>query len=83
MEPINSLGYTFYGDNVYHLSFTFPHSGDLMVSFTASGLQSLNDESWGLDNVKVETDVIPLPGTLLLFGSGLLGLFRVRRARKN
>ena len=39
----------------YNLSFTFPHSGNsLQLDFAASGLQSLSDESWGLDNVKVE-----------------------------
>ena len=50
----NSLGYSFYGDSVYHLSFTFPHSANsLVLVFSASGLQGLGDESWGLDNVNV------------------------------
>ena len=48
----NSLGYTYYGDTVYHLSRTFPHTADsIEVIFSASSLQSLGDESWGLDNV--------------------------------
>ena len=38
----------------YTLSFTFPHSGSsLKLDFSGIGLQSLSDESWGLDNVKV------------------------------
>lgn len=60
-------------DSVYHLSFSGPHSASSVVfNFTGSGLQVLDDESWGLDNVRVE--VVPVPGTLLLLGSGLLGL---------
>jgi hypothetical protein len=41
-------------DSVYHLSFVIPHSADSFVlNFSASGLQSLADESWGLDNIEV------------------------------
>ena len=51
---LNSLGYTFFGDAVYSLSFTFPHTASsLALDFSASGLQSLSDESWGLDNVSL------------------------------
>ncbi|MBI3949247.1 MAG: HYR domain-containing protein [Acidobacteria bacterium] len=64
----NTLGYTFffgppffpinYGirqvDSVYRLSFTFFHSASsLKFNFSASGLQPIGDESWGLDNVVV------------------------------
>jgi hypothetical protein len=50
----NTLGYTFFGDSVYNLTFTFAHTGgDLVLNFSATGLQSLGDESWGLDNVLV------------------------------
>ena len=53
---INSLGFPdFFGTgDVYDLCFTFPHSASsLVLDFSASGLQSLGDESWGLDNVTV------------------------------
>jgi hypothetical protein len=40
-------------DAVYHLTYTFDHSG-ASVGFTSSGLQGLTDESWGLDNVSVQ-----------------------------
>ncbi len=68
---IDTLGYQFYyegqwldQDSVYHLSYQFDHSASaLMCSFTASGLQTLDDESWGLDNVTVE---VPEPATLSL-----------------
>ena len=71
----NTLGYWhpldwFEQDAVYQLSFTFEHSTDsLILDFSASGLQGVSDESWGLDNVRVitmeegsnyDTDVIPM-----------------------
>ena len=60
----NTLGYAFdfveegLGsrplDSVYRLTFTFDHTAtSLGFDFTAFGLQSLSDESWGLDNVTV------------------------------
>ena len=34
--------------------FSFPHTGEtLILNFSALGLQELDDESWGIDNVKV------------------------------
>jgi hypothetical protein len=54
---VNSLGYTFGFtpmDTVYHLVYTFDHqAGSLQLTFAGSGLQSLPDESWGLDNVSI------------------------------
>ena len=60
----NTLGYTFYFlednqihalDSVYHFSFPFSHTdSSVAIEFIAAGLQEINDESWGLDNVKVE-----------------------------
>lgn len=86
-----SLGYTFSDpnvtneamDSVYNLSFTFPHtSSSIMFNFGANGLQSLADESWGLDNVKVEVAAVPVPAAVWLFGSGLLGLMGIARRKK-
>ena len=43
-----------WGDSVYQLSFTFPHTENtLSLDFSGIGLQSIWDESWGLDNVEV------------------------------
>ena len=54
---VNSLGYQFEGvpmDSVYRLIFSLRHAeDDLTLIFSASGLQTLADESWGLDNVEV------------------------------
>ncbi|MBU1662112.1 MAG: hypothetical protein KKD28_11650, partial [Chloroflexi bacterium] len=56
-EFVNGLGYTFMGtpmDSVYHLSFTVPAASNTLVfSFGANGLQALEDESWGVDNIEV------------------------------
>ena len=59
----DTLGYTFTGNAVYNLCFTFPHSsGSLGLDFSATGLQGLGDESWGLDNVLVGTDLADSDG---------------------
>jgi hypothetical protein len=54
----NTLGYIWDStpmDAVYRLSFTFLHNGEtLEIDFSGMGLQALSDESWGLDNVRVE-----------------------------
>ncbi len=85
-----SLGYTFSSlsvtkeamDSVYNLSFTFPHtSSSIMFNFGANGLQSLADESWGLDNVRVEVSAVPVPASVWLLASGLLGLIGVARRK--
>ena len=83
----NTLGYINNGipmDSVYHMSFTLPHTADsLTLNFTAQGLQGLDDESWGFDNVSVSltpvdgdayvhTDLLP-EGTLTLTNLGAIG----------
>lgn len=58
ISPANSLGYDYQGfpmDAVYHLVFTFDHTApDFSLAFFAENLQSMDDESWGLDNVWVQ-----------------------------
>ncbi|MEE9296516.1 MAG: hypothetical protein V3W34_16350 [Phycisphaerae bacterium] len=62
----NTLGYdsnteTQFKDAVYRLSYTFAHSSPtLELTCSGSGLQTVNDESWGLDNLTVFTgEAIP------------------------
>ena len=83
----NSLQYSgsMGGDATYHLTYTVEHTaGSAAFDFQAYGLglQGVTDESWGLDNVRVDANPVPLPGTLLLLGSGLLGLAGWRRLRQ-
>ncbi len=53
-----TLGYVWRNDPldaVYKLQPAFPHTGkDLTLTFSGSALQEVADESWGLDNVKIE-----------------------------
>jgi len=79
----NTLGYTFYGDAVYNLNFNVAYTGNsVTLEFMASNLQtySIEDESWGLDNVSVA--VIPEPSTVMLLGAGLLSLCCFGKLRK-
>jgi hypothetical protein len=72
-------------DSVYSLEFTFAHAvDDLRLDFAAFGLQSLADESWGLDNVQVSIAPIPLPASAGLLAAGLavLGAWRRRAVQK-
>ncbi|MBI3957947.1 MAG: hypothetical protein HY328_03980 [Chloroflexi bacterium] len=56
----NSLGYVFGNavmDATYHVERTFAHTGrSLTLDFQAFGLQTPEDESWGLDDVTVTVD---------------------------
>lgn len=78
----DSLGYTFYGDAVYPLTFTFPHDSTLLVvDVFGGGLSDSQDESWGIDNVQVTLHETapgspppPTPelGSLALVGAGIV-----------
>jgi hypothetical protein len=81
---INTLGYGFYGDSVYKLSFTFKHANNLLkLNFAGFGLQDVDDESWGLDNVSVATNgfLIPEPSTAAIFSA--IGLFLLCHKKNN
>lgn len=56
---IDTLGYTFFGDSTYRLTFTFAHAADSVVFDFSSSLfegKGAADESWGLANVVVSVD---------------------------
>lgn len=62
---VNTLGYTFFGDSTYRLSFRFPHTGGTLVLNFSSSLfegKGTGDESWGLDNVRIAIDA-PVPNS--------------------
>lgn len=55
-KSAKTLDNGFFGDSIYHFSFTFPHEADALTLEFASDLfegKGIEDESWGLDNVKV------------------------------
>lgn len=79
----DSLGYPWKHrvlDATWRFSFEFlaPVDG-LELWFAASGLQEMNDESWGLDNVKVDTVSVPSHGSVALLGAGTIIMCRRRR----
>ena len=79
----NVAGYDGASDSVYALSFTFLHSGSpLILHFAGSGLEGIGDESWGLDNVRIDVTPIPEPNTFLLCGTSLAGYGVMRQWRR-
>lgn len=56
-DEINTLGYlwgTTPMDSVYDMEYTIEHNeGSLNLNFLADGFQDINDESWGLDNIRI------------------------------
>lgn len=53
----------------------------MAIRFAGENLQELNDESWGIDNIKVAYQVVPTPATTALGVLGL-GLASGRRRRR-
>jgi hypothetical protein len=66
-DEINTLGYYYFyvpQDTTYQMGFDFSHTGSsLALCFSASQLQSISDESWGIDNmlIGVWTNMNPAP----------------------
>ncbi len=59
----NTLGYSYFGDTVYHFEFTIPHTASTVtLTFKGSNLQNADDESWGLNNVRVSVPELPIAG---------------------
>jgi hypothetical protein len=62
---VNTLGYRFFGDSIYTLTYAFPHqAGTLVLNFSSDLYEGkgTNDESWGLDNVTVRLKPIDASG---------------------
>lgn len=70
-----------WNDSIYRdLSASFVYEGgDIALRWMDHGLQSMTDESWGLDNVRVSYSIIPAPVTAAVFG--VLPLTALRRRR--
>lgn len=68
-----------WNDSIYRLSVPFATDApSLAISFFAYGLHgSMNDESWGIDNVRVSTVPVPAPA-----GAGVLALMGLAATRR-
>ncbi|AQQ70742.1 hypothetical protein SMSP2_01103 [Limihaloglobus sulfuriphilus] len=75
-SAVRSLGYKA-GDSTYHLVYTFNHlEDDVVINFQGSSMQSVSDESWGLDNIIVTA--VPEPTTISLLTIGFMGILKKR-----
>ena len=55
------------------VSFELPADAETFsLTFVGVGLQGINDESWGIDNVSVDYSVVPAPASLSACGLALL-----------
>lgn len=78
-----------YPEQAYLMNLTnIPHTAsNLTIAFFASGAgwQGDGDESWAIENLEVRVTEVtaPLPGTMFLMSSGVLGLIGWRLRRKS
>lgn len=87
-ERFGTVG-SFYLDSGFKVAVTVPHSSSAAVfSFFASGggwQGGADDESWAIDNLRVEAlgglSTVPLPASLPLLGGALVGFGLLRRRR--
>ncbi len=67
-------------DSIYYMSMPFDVTTDTFhISFRGHGLQVINDESWGIDNINLSIITVPSPGAAALL---VLGTFCVAGGRR-
>jgi hypothetical protein len=78
-----NYGFGRWRDSIYRqITATYQtYGGDQMViRWGDEGLQSMGDESWGIDNVRVTARVVPAPGATGVLALATLVVHRRRRA---
>lgn len=73
-----------WNDAIYRditIDFTVPAGSPIVIKWSDLGLQGMNDESWGIDNVRVSYQMVPAPGPAALLAGGLVLMGR-RRSRQ-
>lgn len=72
-------------DSIYRaiaIDFTLAQGDPITIKWFDGGLQGMNDESWGIDNVNLGYSIVPAPASASLLLGGLLSLRRNRRPAK-
>jgi hypothetical protein len=61
-SELDSLGYpATRRDSIYHIAVSFPHAADsVSLSFSATNLQGIADESWAIDNFVLGQGSLPI-----------------------
>jgi len=78
------LGFSSKWEDSIYLGISVPFLVDqskdaFSISFRSRNLSSMDDESWGIDNIHVSYEVVPAPGVAGVLGLGVAGLARRRR----
>ncbi|WP_367154834.1 PEP-CTERM sorting domain-containing protein [Methylomonas sp. HYX-M1] len=81
------LGYNYSAealDHTYHLSFEVDVFGpSTNINFVGNTNQPWSDEGFGIDNIRVTNlSAVPVPGSLPLFGSALMGIAGIMRRKR-
>lgn len=73
-----------YRNSVYRYEFIVPHTASFFnfaIRAGGSGYQGGNDESWGVDNIRLSASAVPEPSTwaIMVAGFGVVGAVSRRR----
>jgi hypothetical protein len=78
-----ALGYTpQFLDSIYRditVEFTAPVGSDFYLTWEDTLGQGMSDESWGIDNVRVDYSIVPAPSAAAVLGAGAIAFGRRRR----
>ena len=81
-----NLGFSHWPEQAFHYSYTFATTDtEMVIGFRGAITSSIEDESWGIDNVKIIDDIepvqVPEPASIALLGMVLVGLGLRKKAK--